>query len=285
MEKVLRIYTFIFFIFSNSIALHAEQNVDLQKETISKVFFKGNYVGFSISPYIVNKAKTQPLTGNYHLNTSYKHGFEAGPDLYIPINNSYSLVTGLHGGAAATNYILFIPGSDFNPSMGTDVDDRGKGPTTGLWGYYISVPILIQKRWLTGNKSFWNAVVGVNIRYYPLRYSVYGIEEIYLDANGDQINVLEIDASFGNNLRPWLNYNIGGGYSILLRNNNYLQCNVLANFSDKKIVNGTYTINVSGKPQSTGTYSANLSYVGLSLSYTFTGANKRLRKLYESRLK
>ncbi|HEV8084232.1 MAG TPA: hypothetical protein VGP55_13580 [Chitinophagaceae bacterium] len=234
--------------------------------------------GFSISSYIVNQAKAQPLTGNYHLTTSPKHGFEAGPDLYIPICNSYSLVTGLHGGAAATNYKLFIPGSDFNPSLGGDVDDKGKGPTTGLWSFYMSSPIWIQKRWFTGSHSFWNIVAGVNVRYYPLRYHPYGFQEVYSDANGNQTTVLDLNASVGNNLRPWVNYNIGGGYTFLMRNNNYLQGKLLANFSGKKIVNGTYEINVTGKPQSTGTYSANLAYAGVSFSYVFTGENKRLQK-------
>ena len=242
--------------------------------------------GFSLTPYLVNKAKTQPMKGNYHLTTSYKHGFEAGPDLYIHISNNYSLKIGLHAGGAATNYILFIPGNDFNPSIGSgDVNDIGKGPGSGLWSFYMCTPIWIQKRWFTKSNSFWNIVAGVSVKYYPVRYFPYGVEEIYTDTNGNKIPVLDMNVSIGNNLRPWLNYNIGGGYSFLLRNNNYLQCNLLANFSDKKIVNGTYTINVSGKPQSTGIYSANLSYVGLSFSYIFTGTNKRLRKMYEENLK
>ena len=241
--------------------------------------------GFSILTYIVNKAKTQALSGNYHLSTSSKHGFEAGPDIYINLSANYSLLIGLHGGAAATNYILFIPGSDFNPSLGADVDDRGKGPTTGLWSFYMDAPIWLQKRWFRANHSFWNFVAGINVRYYPLRKFPYGVQEIFTDNNGNQMTVLYLNASIGNNLRPWLNYNIGGGYSLLLRNNNYLQCNLLVNFSGEKIVNGTYEINVTGKPQSTGTYSANLAYAGVSFSYIFTGANKRLRKMYEEKLK
>jgi hypothetical protein len=245
-------------------------------------FLRRSLFGFSVSPYLVNKAISQATTGEYHLNTSYKYGFEAGFDYYFNINNSYSLVIGLHGGAAATNYKLFILRNDFNPSLGGDWDDNGQFAN---WGFYINVPFWIEKRWLTRSNNFWNIVAGVNVRYYPIRYSSYGIEEITSDVNGNEVKVLEIDALMGNNLRPWLNYNVGGGYSLLLRNNNYLQCNLLANFSNKKIVNGTYTINVTGKPQSTGKYSADMSYIGLSFSYILTGANKRMRKLYESKLK
>jgi hypothetical protein len=237
--------------------------------------------GFSISPYIVNKAKATPQSGAYHLKTLYKHGFEAGADYHIHINNCYSVIVGLHGGATATNYKLFIPGSDFNPSIGGNWNEYGPAE----WAYYMSVPIWIQKRWFAGSNGFWNVVAGVNVRYYPMRYSPYGLGEIISDVNGNQINLLEINATMGNNLRPWLNYNIGGGYSLLLRNHNYAQCNLVANFSDKKIIDGTYQINVSGKPQSTGTFSANMSFVGLSFSYTSTGTNKRLRKILEEKMK
>ena len=250
----------------------------LRKDLVRRSFF-----GFSISPYIVNKAKATPISGVFHPKPIYMNGFEAGPDYHISLNKNYSIMIGLHGGAAATNYKLFIPGSDFNPSLGGNVDDNGQ--FTGVWNFYMCVPLWLQKRWYTKRNSFWDAFAGVNVRYYPLRYYGAGTGDTYTDINGNQINVLEINDSIGNNLRPWVNYNIGGGYSWLLRNNNYLQCNLAVNFSDKKIIDGTYQINVTGKPQSTGTYSDNWAYVGLSFSYIFTGANKRLRKMYEEKMK
>lgn len=249
------------------------RNVSLGRSSLS----------FSISPYLVNKAQTRAISGSYHLKTLYMPGFEAGPDYHINFNNSYSLIVGLHGGAAARNYKLFISKSDFNPNLAFDVDENGQ--LTSEWDFYMTVPIWIAKRWFMKNGSYLNVVAGINIRYYPKRYygDILGVS--YPDVNGNDVDVLEISDSIGNNLRPWINYNIGGGYSIHLRNNNYLQCNLLANFSYKKMVNGTYTINVTGKPPSIGKYSANLSYVGLSFSYIFTGANKRLRKMYEENLK
>jgi hypothetical protein len=239
--------------------------------------------GFSITPYVVNKAKATPLSGAYRLKTIYMPGVEAGPDYHINFSNSYSLIVGLHGGAAARNIRFFIPKADFNPNLIVDV--YVNGALSRAWDVYMTLPILIEKKWLTKTNSFWNVKGGVNVRYYPVQNDWDGIEDDEQDVNGNIVKVLTISDSIGNNLRPWLNYNIGGGYSLLLRNNNYLQCNLLANFSYKKLVHGIYQINVTGKPQSTGTYSANLSYIGLSFSYIFTGANKRLRKLFESKLK
>ncbi|MEP7252821.1 MAG: hypothetical protein ABI683_10595 [Ginsengibacter sp.] len=233
-------------------------------------------IGLSISSYITNKAQTKLIAGSYHLKTLYMPGFEAGPDYHIHFKKGYSLIAGLHGGAAARNFKLFIAKDDFSPSLISDVNEDGQ--LTGQYDFYASLPLWLEKRWFTKTGNFWNVVAGLNVRYYPIRYYGDGVELVYLDANGNQMTVLKIDATIGNNLRPWLNYNIGGGYSFLLRNNNYLQGKLLANFSGKKIVDGTYEINVSGKPQSKGTYSANLSYAGLSFSYIFTGTNKRLQK-------
>lgn len=279
----MKILIFIIFFVSYAQKGLSQINSNYMRDSLrKKVSFSRSFIGFTITPYVVNKAKATPLSGSYHLKTIYMYGFEGGPDYYFNINNNYSILIGLHFVAAATNYKLFISKRDFNPNLNFDVYDDGQ--LTSEWDFCMSVPVWIQKRWFKKNNSFWNIVAGLNIRYYPIRYYGNEIGDGYPDVNGNYVDVLTINDLIGNNLRPWINYNIGGGYSLLLRNNNYLQCNLLANFSNKKIIDGTYTINVSGKPQSTGTYSANLSYIGLSFSYVLTGTNKRMRKLYESRL-
>jgi hypothetical protein len=280
----LKLKSVIFFMFTANcpnILFSQIRNVHSNDSFAVAKYPRRSLFGFSISPYMVDKADATPLSGAYRPKTLYEHGFEVGAEYNIHINNSYSVIVGLHGGAAATNYKLFIPGSDFNPDIGYNWNDYG----VPEWAYYMSVPVWIQKRWFTGRNSFWNVVAGINIRYYPLRYSQYGFGEVATDVNGNEITVFEIDATMGNNLRPWLNYNLGGGYSLRLRNDNYLQGNLVVNFSDKKIIDGIYQINVTGKPQSNGTFSANMSYIGLSFSYTSTGAKRRLRKMYEKKMK
>lgn len=264
-------------------AFSQNESDSLFKSELQKGILGRRSLSFSIMPYIVNKAKATPLSGAYHLKTIYMNGFEAGPDYYFNISKYYSILVGIHGGAASRNFKLFISKTDFNPNLKFDVNEYGA--PNREWDFYMSLPLWIEKRWMNKRGCFWNLICGVNLRYYPIRNVGDELGVIYPDLNGNNVDVLEINNSIGNNLRPWLNYNIGGGHSILLGNNNFLQCNLLANFSNKKMVNGTYQINVTGKPQSTGTYSANLSYIGLSFSYIFTGANKRLRKIYESKMK
>lgn len=59
----------------------------------------------------------------------------------------------------------------------------------------------------------------------------------------------------------------------------------MANFSETKVVNFNYTIMVSGKAESFGSYLSNLPYIGISINYILTAANKRLLKFYEKEAK
>ena len=275
--KRLWIFWILFFIVPLK-CLSQSQKVENFRPEYRDAFYNPTFWSFSILPYMVNKAKTVPASGSYRLNDLYMYGIETGFDYHINFNENYSLVFGIHGGAAGRNYRLFISKYDFTPHLEYDV--IANGALTRTFDFYLSAPIWFKKKWFDKRNNYWNALAGVNVRYYPVAYeNVVDQSADYQDSNGNQVIVAELDYSIGNNLSPWLNYNVGGGYSILLNNDNYLECNLLANFSDKKIVRGSYRINVSGKPQSFGRYSANLSYIGLSFSYIFTGANKRLKRL------
>jgi hypothetical protein len=272
-----------FLICKNPDFIYAQKSDPFKDDQKSNILLTHSFLSFSVSPFIVNKAKATPVSGNYHLKTIYMEGIEAGPNFHFNFNKSYSLIVGLNGGVAARNFKLFISRSDFTPNLKFNVDENTR--TNSIWDFYISAPIWIEKRWLVKSYNFWDVLLGGNVRYYPRRYYREGVGINYPDVNGNYVLVLDIEDSIGNNLRPWLNYNVAGGYSILLHNNNYLQCNLLANFSCKKMIEGTYRINVTGKPQSVGRYSANFSYLALSFNYIFTGANNRLRKTYEGKMK
>ena len=94
--------------------------------------------------------------------------------------------------------------------------------------------VWFEKRWTRKNNSTWNVDAGLNVRFDPN-------EEGYIydyggwDVNGQYLPVLSMDGDIGNNWKPWLNYNIGGGYSMFLSNYNFLRINLLVNFSATKI--------------------------------------------------
>ncbi len=281
MKTVLRRYIFAFFIFNNSIVSFAQQNVNLRTEAISKVLFKGNYFAFYLSPYISQKAKAVRQSGAYSLGAANSSGIEAGGNYFINFNDNYSLIMGAHVGFSARNFKLFILKSDFNPNLENDISYRGR--LTKDYALYLSAPVWIERRWIKKNNTSWNVDAGINVRF-ALEEVFYFYDYRALDVNGQYNPVLNLEGSVGNNIKPWINYNIGGGYSMFLSNYNFLRINLLANFSATKIVDFNYTIDVSGKPQSTGTYSSNLSYMGLSINYILTGTNKRLLKLYEKNM-
>lgn len=258
----------------------AQQN-NFIKKNIPKVLFHGSWFGFYLSPYSTEKGKPVRQSGPYSMGASNVGGIEAGGNYFINFNKDYSLIVGAHIGFSGRNFKLFIPKSDFTPNLQDDIDFRGR--LTKDYAIYLSAPIWFEKRWAAKNNSTWNADAGINIRFDPDE-AIYIYDYGGLDVNSQYVPVLDLEGWVGNNLKPWINFNIGGGYSFFLSNYNFLRINLLANFSATKVVNFNYTIDVTGKPQSTGTYSANLSYVGLSISYIFTGTNKRLLKLYQEKL-
>ncbi len=264
-----------------SVFVFAQKRDSVRNALVEKTLFSGSHFSFSVIPYLSQKAKITKESGEYALTSTIMHGIEAGGNYHINFNKNYSLVIGLHGGASARNANVFIHKEDFNPQLQVNVNDNGA--LTREYDFYISAPIWFEKRWQCKNKNHWSAIAGINVRFYPDDISD-GTGSTYPNVNGQNVVVYEINLTIGNNYKPWINYNIGGGYSFLLKNDNFLRFNLLANFSSTKMVNGDYTITVTGKPESSGKYSANLSYLGLAIDYIFTGTNKRLRNLYEKEL-
>lgn len=255
----------------------AAQNDKLQA-SIKENLFNASHFSFTIIPYVVEKASICNKTGAYTLGSSAMEGIEAGANYHINFNDKYSIIIGLHGGAAARNYELKISKEDFNPPLQNDVDESGA--LTRIFDFYIAAPVWFERRWRHKNNNFWNINAGANIRFYPDEFSEH-ISSTYFDVNGQYVTVANLELEVGRSFKPWVNYNFGGGYSYFLKNNNFFRLNFLVNLSNTAIADGVYTINVTGKPLSTGTYKSKLSFVGLSLNYIFTGTNKRLFKQFK----
>lgn len=266
----------VLFYFSKPLSVHAQNN-ELIIENVSKVLFKGNFFGFYINPYVAQKANCKSYTGAYSLKALNSWGIEAGGIYFINFNKSYSLIVGAHAGFSGRNFKLFISKSDFTPALKDDID-LGKRETMDF-ALYLSAPLWFEKRWFGKNNSSWNIDAGINVRFNPDE-AIYFYDYGGSDVNDQFVPVLQMEGWSGNNLKPWLNYNVGGGYSWFLPNYNFIRINLIANFSATRVINFDYTIDVQGKPQSSGTYSSTLSNVGISLSYILTGANKRLVKYY-----
>jgi hypothetical protein len=239
------------------------------------LLFKGGHFGFSIIPLINQKADADRISGPYRLKTKPAGGIEAGFNYDYNFNNRYSLIIGIHGGVNVRNFSLFVPKEDFIPNKAEDfiADSR----SSRVADMYLSAPVLFEYRWKVEKRNFWNVQAGVNIRYYP--------DEIYessgwyeADNSGGYYKIIDLELLVSRNLKPWIDYNLGAGYTITLRNWNFFRANLLFNMSGKSIASGMYTIRVQGQPDSFGNYASKHSFLGLSLSYTWTGTNSRVLK-------
>jgi hypothetical protein len=270
-------YLIAFCIFFSNFCEAQKKNMHLLHDSIT-THFDHSYLSFSLIPGFVLKPKIIKQFGEYSPGAANSFGIEGGINYHITVKNNYFVMTGFHVGASARNFQLLISKNDFNPNLVADVIENGS--FTREYDFYLSIPIWLEKTWQPKNHHQWNLLSGVSVRYLPgidLEYITYSQQ----DVDGQTVVPFQMNLMIGNNKSPFLNYNIGGGYAVLLKNNNLLRCNVLANISTTKVVNGSYTIDVTGKPESSGTYSASLSFIGLSFDYIFTGANKQLLKLYE----
>lgn len=256
----------------------AQNNKIDKKIKIEDIIHKRDHFSFTLISQIVPKAKINRIDGTYDLGSSIDRGLEIGVNYHVNLKNDLSIIFGLHGGASSRNYKLHIPKNDFNPPQQYDVDDSPKANRES--DFYLSAPVFVEKSWMYSKRKAWNLNAGFNIRFYPddLGEGIsYGIQ----DANGNYVQVFDLELDVTNDLKPWIDYNVGGGHAWILKNYNIFKLDLLMNFSFKNLTKGTYLITVPGKPDTYGTYKGRLSFLGLSFNYILTGANKTLRKMYE----
>jgi hypothetical protein len=110
---------------------------------------------------------------------------------------------------------------------------------------------LFEKRWIKAGNSFWNAVIGLNFRYAS---EVYASEGASVIEGGVQQNFFDMNLVFGNERKPWINYNLGAGHSWILKNNNLFKLNLLGNLSFTEFVKGNYQFTLPNKPVEDGSY-------------------------------
>jgi hypothetical protein len=129
-----------------------------------------------------------------------------------------------------------------------------------------AVPLVFQKRWFSKDKQFWYATAGTTLRYTP-----------YIEENEEHIfftPFFKMHFETNPEKKVWLTYNAGGGYSMVLKNNNILSAGLYINLSFTSFAKGQYQFTVPNQPIVEGDYAVKGSYIGLSLNYSFTRTNK-----------
>ncbi len=240
---------------------------------IDMIFAKHHY-SFTFIPFLDQKANITKNIDKYWIHSTIMHGFEAGFSRYSNFDRHYSIIVGLFFGAFARNFNYDIPGDEFNPPINGHINSN-----TALsreFNFMASVPIFFEKRWLNDNNNFWNGDIGITIRYTPSEDDGYSASVGY--PNNMNVSFLDMELNTNYTKNPWLNYNLGGGYCWILRNNNIFKANLCINLSFTSFLRGNYKFTIPNKPVVEGDYKVKDSYIGLSFSYVFTRANKRFIK-------
>jgi hypothetical protein len=256
----------------------AQQNKLKREDFLSDYVFKGNHLQFNFAALSTCKARLKNQTGSHPVSSSATLGLLLSFKYNVNFNNDYSLVTGPEAMILGRNFFLSFDKNDFSPPLAQDYNIRGRN--SYLTALIISLPVLLEKRWVYAKTKYLFGGAGVRFNFSTgADFDIFSI--ILKNTNNNYIDVGSVVVFANNDAKPWVSFPVSVGHSWLLKNNNLLQLAICSNISFTKYVNGTYQIVIPGKPLTTGRYSSTGSFVGLSLNYVFTNANYRIRKTYE----
>lgn len=274
-----KLYFLVFFGLSAETVFAQPRKIS-RNEVLAGYVFKGNHLQFSFAPLSLFPARVKRETGSHPVSTKNAPGFLFSVRYLVNFNNDYSLITGPEATLLGRNLFSSFDKDDFTPALTDDYELRGNDGYVST--FVISLPVLIEKRWLYSGTEFFYADAGVRLNVST--GADFDLFSIYLPhiANGFH-NAGGTDVYANNNAKPWLSFPLNAGHAWLMKNNNVLQLGIISNISFTNYVNGNYKIVIPSKPITSGRYSSTGSYVGLSLNYVFTNANYRIRRVYENR--
>lgn len=239
------------------------------------VWHKKNWIGISLSGFVLPPAKITLLDGLYKLEPKSNLKFTAGLNYTINFKSEFGIMVGLQTAITTINFYRYIPPSEM-PTIPWQDD--------GLAIVYykdinirLSMPILLERRFKIKESGFWALKAGGVINYNGFNLDT-GIDISVEDINGQQVGIFSGEFQNTNGYKPWLSFVAGASKNLLLRNKNILGIEVSIDVGKNGYVRGDYVITIPNKPNSYGVYKINGFSAGLTVSYTFTGANKRLVK-------
>ena len=248
-----------------------------RKDILKNYVFKGNNLQFNVAFLSTLKARLSNISGNHPVSASGAQGFLLSFKYQKNYNNEYSLIIGPEATLAGRNFNTSFSKDDFSPPLDSDQSTKQYSLLQDL---ILSLPVLLEKRWLYADTKFFFVDAGGRINF--SLGSDLDRSLIVVNTSNGFYNAGGVDVYSNNNAKPWVSFPLNIGHSWLVKNNNLLQLAICSNISFVKYVNGTYWIDIPGKPLTTGNYSSTGSYVGLSMNYVFTNANYRIRKKIET---
>ncbi len=249
--------------------VNAQVSSRLSEKTIS--YFLNNQFRISVRSALARKAIVA-RNETYNPGASNFISLAAGIDYCCHFNESFSLITGLHGLWHGSNFTFFVSGKNFQPELGYDLIERG--PTSGdLQQGLISLQSTIEKRWFTKKEKIWSTGLGLALNYSPnTTYDNY----YSVLQNGQWVNYAWMGYDANNQSRPFFSAHAMVGYYWRIGKTNFLTTNLVIDYSFTYFAKGSYSFHIPGKPEVTGEYKIDGSYIGLDIGYNFTKRKKHL---------
>lgn len=242
-------------------------------------WFKKKFFGVYAKTVVLPIAKIKLKEGPYKLEPKLNLAFTGG--FFYSFNQSelWSINSGLQFTITKINFFKYIA-----PSEMPSIPWRDDGTPIVYYKdvhFHISIPVSITRRFNLSESGFWAIKAGSNINYNGLNLDTR-IGMSSEDVNGQQVGIFSGEFNYTNGYKPWVTILISASKSLVLSNKNILSVEIGIEVGKNGYVSGDYIITIPNKPASYGVYKINGFSAGLSVSYTFTGANRRLAKQYQS---
>ena len=215
---------------------------------------------FIIAPNITQKAiLTHNNPSPYLLKTAPQISGEIGILRIFHFDRHNSIEIGLKYGISGRNGSFVVPYSAVGYSFEEDyIFNKGMAQVYDI--EYFSLPLTYEHRILYKKHRGGYINIGINARIVFSGGTVSGDE-----------NILEINVE--GNKKPVLNFNAGGGYIIVLKNNNLLKLGLTCNLDPSWLTKGFYDFRTLVS-RDYGSYTVKGSSIGLAISYVLTRYNK-----------
>ena len=266
--KSIAVFIFLFLILLLASADAQDTGNDIKFD--KAVFFSAKrYFSVTVIPLaIAAKSNIKGDTKKYSLKSAPQLSFEALINCHYDFEKNYSLIFGAGGGVIGHNLDYVIPKEMFDPPTGSDITSN-KALSREMDLFYFKVPVEIERRWNSGVANSWNTNIGISLLF-SINRTVEGFDAVFL-YDGRTYKYLARSQNSNNHGKPWLNYHIASGYTWQLPRKNSIRANVKINMSFAEFAKVSYSFDLPSQPILEGQYGVTGSYIGLSLSYIFSG--------------
>lgn len=255
---------------AKSEAVNLQSQVNDHHRNKSGPFGKTNFsIGFSALYNFPAKVITNKGENLLGANAMPGVGISAG--FFIPLNQNYSIITGLNASMIGRNFSLSLDKERFTPNLQESI--KLKGRKTLVNDFMIGIPIGLERRIIVRPDAYFSIDAGYKLNYYT--GADIEIQEVFGKPSEDTaISIAIIETE--NESKLIGNAFLNVGYNKILKNKNTVRIAIESNLAFSHHQTGDFSIYIADDTISTGTYSARGSYIGLGFTYIYSRPKRKV---------